>query len=444
MANWMTSWAKGSWSGRGQAETGDLAFELTCECGQRHEGMRRRRYQQILCKDCGSLLFVLPANTYPPPPEKRKKKPTEQRRRDRQQAEAAARGETLSDSMMEMPAYAADRLESVWHRTGQRLRQDAALKADQFAAWSRRRAVATKDWFTKTKLIVLGLVAVMIAAGLWQLRSASRQAAERQFLEQGPAGFEAFAAGDVAEAAQLFALARDGVDTLGLDTPEADAVRIAAREAEALAKLSFQSLPEVIEDLPPGSFRGGVWTDAVRRRVGSAWFVWEGPVVKNRLPLPIRIDGRKVILDVSNLPVIQRLPDEADIVVLAVQMDTLERTEDAYRVRFRPDTAFLWHSLATYERLGIPFEFGHERGRVKQLLKTQRSWTGAAADPFARPVDALDDDEEFAGDGFGDEPGDAAADALLTGEATDVIDDDANDDTNDDANDDTNDDGADE
>jgi len=57
-------------------------FEVHCECGQKHGGIRRSRQQHLVCKTCGSSLFVLPHDTYPPPHvpkssgKKRKRKPS--------------------------------------------------------------------------------------------------------------------------------------------------------------------------------------------------------------------------------------------------------------------------------------------------------------------------------------------------------------------------------
>lgn len=40
-------------------------FEISCECGQAHTGVRRSRHQHIVCKSCGVSLFVLPKDIYP-------------------------------------------------------------------------------------------------------------------------------------------------------------------------------------------------------------------------------------------------------------------------------------------------------------------------------------------------------------------------------------------
>ena len=52
---------------KGSAEETPQPFELQCECGVRHAGLRKKAPQRIVCRECGSSLFVLPRDVYPTP-----------------------------------------------------------------------------------------------------------------------------------------------------------------------------------------------------------------------------------------------------------------------------------------------------------------------------------------------------------------------------------------
>ena len=411
------------WAGRKAAAAEAQPFAIDCECGQPHTGERRRRYQQIICKECGTALFVLPSNPYPPPPYPKSKQPTERRRRDRQLDEAAAR-ESLSDSVMELPVMAADRFGSFWRR----LVGAASRGVGGTLRSVGRTGRGFVDWFTPVKLAVLTLVAVMIAAGTWQVLRSVRQHHQTIVRDLAPDAARAWEEGDIARAAALYGEVAASADYLKLDTPEAGAARVLGRELNVLANLSFETLPEVIEALPEAAFgsdakdddakddgieeekddaKDGEPDDAVQlsdaylARLARTWFVWEGPVVRGQLPLPVTIRGQPVRLLADDLPALAAMPDDADEIVLAMQVAGVERSGRGWTVRFDPDTAFLWASIGTYEKLGIPYEFGHERSRVKALLKAQRSWAGAGDDPL--PGDAggndADGNEEVTADG---------------------------------------------
>lgn len=71
MAGWLTRLA---FPGSG-APDAPQPFQVTCECGLDHSGLRRKTSQQIICRTCGAALFVLPKNVYPSPADARFKRP---------------------------------------------------------------------------------------------------------------------------------------------------------------------------------------------------------------------------------------------------------------------------------------------------------------------------------------------------------------------------------
>ena len=64
MAGWLT---KAAGAFRGEQPEQPAPFEVVCQCGVQHSGVRRRKPQRIICRACGTALFVLPRDGYPPP-----------------------------------------------------------------------------------------------------------------------------------------------------------------------------------------------------------------------------------------------------------------------------------------------------------------------------------------------------------------------------------------
>ena len=382
-------------------------FDLTCECGQTHTGPRRRRHQQILCRECGSTLFVLPISPYPPPPERPKKKPTEARRRQRQ-AEA---GDSISDSMREMPALAADRFGSWWHGLVVGIGGGFARLATGTADRIGRTGRAIWRQFTLINGIVAALLLVIGAAAAFMVEQRQRATAEATYREQTAAAEAALDDENIGAAAIALAEATAAADRLGLDDDPATRVRIAARELTAITNLSPETLPELLADLATRAFPNGHWAGPDARRLGRRWHVWEGPVVGGTLPMPLPVEGMSVELRVDDLPAVDRIEGDGPV-VLAVQVADVARDEDSWTVRFDPDTAFLWQSMTTYRELGIPFTFGHEEARVRELLKRQAAWNGTPIEAFEEDAGRQDAGQDDAGQ---DDAGDA--DTANSGEA---------------------------
>ena len=67
MSNWIS---KATNAFQGDDSSSAQAFELSCDCGQKHSGIRRQKWQRIVCRSCGGSLFVLQRDPYPPPKER--------------------------------------------------------------------------------------------------------------------------------------------------------------------------------------------------------------------------------------------------------------------------------------------------------------------------------------------------------------------------------------
>ena len=402
----------------------EQSFALDCECGQQHTGQRRRRPHTIVCNTCGAALFVLPANPYPVPPEpQRKPRKGPPRRKD------TAPGESLSDSMAELPAATADRVGSFVRRataaTTGSLRRSVRSAGRHIAAATR----ATQEFLSNpVTLVILGLLLVMGVSSAWMVRRSLRESAMATYRSRSEAGFRAFAEGDLSTAADDLMAAARAAERLGWPDDEADPserhevarVRVAARELHALTHLLIDPLPDLLRKLADDPFPEGRWSPEAARRYDDGWIVWEGPLTPGQIDVPTDIDGRTLRLDLSNLAFLAELPPDDDArvpeAIFAGQLASITREPGRYTIRLQPETAFLWQSMQTYEELGIPFDFTHSRAIVQQRLKRQAAVNGLPIEVFPGE-DADNGPGEDLGDESPEEPAAASAAARAANEA---------------------------
>jgi len=97
----MSGWLSRLTSSGAAAADEPQPFQVNCECGVGHSGLRRKVSQRIICRTCGSALFVLPKNIYPAPTAQKKKKesaaPPPVDPYDRDPADVAERDATTTD-----------------------------------------------------------------------------------------------------------------------------------------------------------------------------------------------------------------------------------------------------------------------------------------------------------------------------------------------------------
>lgn len=374
-------------------------FAVVCECGQEHEGIRRRRHLQIVCNECGAALFVLPASPYPPPPHrkpKRRGKPSRERlAEDRAVAEPGDRPDSLSDSVLEIPVHTADRIGAAWHRFVSRLTGGV------------RGAIAAVGRFiraqlTPVRLAIAAVILVMAGSAIWTVRSGQIETATRNYERGREDGLRFVEQESFADAAAAFELAAQSADALGLDDAEATAVRIAARELRAATDLSTDSLVTLLGSLQDDEFEDGRWSDINRIRYGDGWHVWEGPVDGRLIRLPIRVGERAVAIDASAAALAPARGSE-DTVIFAGRLREAIREGGRIVLRFEPDSVFLWQLLTTYRQLGVPIDYAHDEAGVVRTLRRQAEWNGTPVDPFGDFVDGEGEEAEVGVDGQSDD-----------------------------------------
>ncbi len=426
------------WFSRSGPSTFDEApqpFELSCECGTTHTGLRRRVFQRVVCHTCGKSLFLLPKDVYPRPqsPKKRSRKRT-------------SADPLLDVQEIVMPADPAEQDHSSeekpsWKSRHQRRRENRQSAADdvpveQLVSASDEKlppSIPSKekkprrefgqqswlgrvlDWWTPLKMTVVAISAVLVATFWWSIHHRRIEQAQRELNPAVEAGFTALERGDLETAHQELTRAVAALDVIGTSDHYAAQVRQVHRETTALSNLLAVSLIEIVEEadalveqemarrkslpskgeedqeLPP---LDADWQHRFGGLYRGAWIVLEGPVEKKKGPEP----SWQVHFPVAIGPRQRSVEFHADFKVwttvgkstseptwiLAGPLKSCYLSEDGKRwvVELDQESGLLWANMATYRMLGFPFGPWHPLEEVRQQLDRQRELLKLEPLPF--------------------------------------------------------------
>lgn len=174
-------------------------FSIRCVCGTVAQGMRQPEFQIVTCSVCSESLLVFPTNPLPipEPPVKKKKK--------------GGKGKGLP-AAPKVPV-------------GERLR-NAALAVPRGVA----ARLPPREWFSRTRLAVIGSLLFLVLAVGWQIRSNRRQWLRDELGPRAFRGLQALADGELDDSRENLAVAVRALDTLGEPFAEEMKVRQAYRE----------------------------------------------------------------------------------------------------------------------------------------------------------------------------------------------------------------------
>lgn len=383
MSEWLT---RATDALRGEKDPEPQPFELDCDCGTRHSGVRRRKYQRIICRSCGSALFVLPYNSYPPPlaPQPKKK-----RKRKRQKSS----GDTAGGVMSAEAAVTAGRALASRAVTG--VSEASAQVAARTTAAGRglghrvsASGKAVVRFWTPFRLVLLGMCVVIGATAFLTLHSRSDDAAITRLKQSEEAGREALGAGDVPAACEQFEVAVAALDQLGRQTdPLACDIRQLYRETKAMRDLLPSSVFKVVNEADEALDDGQLdeFDQQFRLRDRHRWIVLEGPVTRvggstegghYRIDVPAALgDHARTVVIAGRLPALDVLKfrDSRREVILAGQLRSCELSGDrlSWVLRLEPETAFLWSNVQNYTALGLMLDDPERVAAVHRILSTQ-------------------------------------------------------------------------
>jgi len=370
MSGWLTK-AAGAFRGE-QPEQPD-PFEVVCECGVRHSGLRRRKPQRIICRACGTALFVLPRDSYPtplaPPPKKRRRKSSE--------AEDSTAFQQVATNVFQASEKVGRSAAHVGMGVGARLR-----------TW----VLAFLALWTPLRLVMLGSVAVCGATAAYVLLSDRSEQTVAELKTANEAARKFLKDRQMVAAREQLAAAVVALDKLDRrDDALAREIRQLHREVGAISDALPISPLQVVVEADAAYEQGGgeKWQDTFRTQYRNRWMIMDGFVQRqsdgpdrgqSTISLPLRIGPTRRSVSLNfELPDLDRLtkgkPREA---VFAVQLTDCDLSADrrTWKLRVNPQSAFLWGTLENYEAAGFTFGTPDERLRLEKTLTAQRRVMG--------------------------------------------------------------------
>ena len=417
-------------------------FEVDCECGQRHQGVRRKHHQHIVCTSCGASTFILPRDIYPPPLEpqrastKRPKTVVTEEDPDVQLPEAEPddpfesksvfRPEPKSKRDKSLPAPRPTRRKK---RKRQREEQEARSSGKKKAAagpsgpelltrigqWTSTKTAAGwsafRSFWTPFRTVAFALVSVAVLTVGIGVRQAMLTRAVQVAERKAESGMLAVREENWAEARRDLGEATSALDLLGRSDPEAEEVRQFYRESLALTRLSPATLFELLERAHTSwddEEDPDKWADSFSPRFRGEWFVFSGnfrqipsgtgskTVWTLTLPWAPGITGPVALqIDCQGLSELPPTPQGTPAVVGAPLERVLPPNEDrGWTLIFSPRESFLWANFATYRHLGFEFDAVRTEEVLKDQLRRQAQVIGlpSAESLAANVLDDADSD----------------------------------------------------
>ena len=391
MSNWISKATKAL---QGDDSSSPQTFELWCDCGQKHSGVRRQKWQRIVCRACGGSLFVLHRDPYPPPkerPEPRRDKPLS----GTEVEDEAELAPPVDEAVDEYAVVEPPRRE----RPGPKIQPAERPKrtpATVVVAPS-LAPPATQRGFWKPFRVIIAIIALLgSVTGYLVYQSSQRSAAERSLKDSIDKIKDSILRGEWVEARNQLAIAVAAVDRLGRDDDDAQRYRQQLRETTAMTSLLAQPLSDLLLEASQAESGGEAELAAFQFKVKDQWLFMEGQAeplvsvkkssrVQYRIPLPLMIgrDNLPVEVVIVSTELSRRMAkSESETVVMAVQIQSIQISEDqsTWQIVAKPESAVLWVYRQTYQ--GIGYTAG-EADAVAATLTSQALSLGVKDDSKA-------------------------------------------------------------
>jgi len=365
----MSGWfSKTSSVFRRAAPEAEHPFQLACECGQVHRGLRRSRQLKLVCRECGATKFVLPRDVYPPPREARQEAAPPPSLPILKPIENEPKNETAAPAKKE-------RL-----RRPENKNEEAKNKEPELLVFS-----AKPKFWTPFRFVALGISLTCILIVYVLVRKQQRDYATQVLRTAGDEAAMSMAAGDWVAARERYSAAVNAVDTLGRDDEIARRYRQGLREMTVLTSLSNGSLLDLLNDAEKHADDSEAWNKRFAANYRDQWLVFETPIRRGAdengvdrweidFPLPIGKAFRSVnvLADLNVFSRLKRVSSDQPV-IFAAQLESckLSTNRESWNVVLRPETGFLWALPSTYLGLGFSFTEWHPRDAVVQILKSQ-------------------------------------------------------------------------
>lgn len=383
MSNWIS---KATGAFKGDDSSSPQAFELFCECGQKHSGMRRAKWQRIICRSCGGPLFVMQRDPFPVPKEMPQQSSAREGMEEIPVEDApdtrSSRAATAPSRPRREPVQVAG--------TPKRFVQTAVEKpasmsrSSQGGFWKQFRII----------IAVIGFAAVL--TGYLVYRSAQRAEAEKSLKGAIDKIHDAFLRSEWVEARNQLEIAVQSLSYLGREGPDATRYRQQLHETVAMTGLLSQPLGDVLEEAVKAQSEGETALRELQYRVKDQWLILDGQAQpqlsdskssrkKYVIPLPITVgaENRPVRIVVESAEFSRLMAkSETENVVIAIRIESITPSEDksAWEIIAEPESTVLWTDRVTYMGIGFTSE---EADSHQSVLAKQAEILGVTGEPHA-------------------------------------------------------------
>lgn len=336
------------------------AFNLFCECGQQHQGIRRQKWQRIVCRACGGSLFVLQKDPYPPPKERAEVKvapPTEVEADDEipleQEAivEKRAAREAITRPLLKPKPSPGESTPAKPH---------PEVVAAPSLALPNKRLVKP---FHIVILLILGIASLTVYG---VMRSSQKRRATTDLKESLDGIQNSINTGAWVDARNQLEIAVRAMEILDRSESDIAPYRQQLRETTAMTSLASQPVSDLLSEADKARTGGEEELRQFQFKVRGQYLFVEGPAqrqiidkaarVQHRVELPLGVGKQNlpvfVVLQSTDLARYLEKQETGDVIV-AAKIVSMEPTPQAWEIRTEPDSVVLWTSSRTYEGMGF-------------------------------------------------------------------------------------------
>ena len=385
MSNWISKATKAF---KGDDSSSSQTFELWCDCGQKHSGVRRAKWQRIVCRACGGSLFVLQRDPYPPPKERPEPRVSRTLEDPAVEEEAAA---TVDEyDIPDPPRRETPRpkpLPAVIESRPKRTLPPVV------AAPSLAPRKSPGGFWKPFRIIMVVIALLGLVTGFLMYQSSQRSAAERALKDSIDKIKDAILRGEWVEARNQLGAAVTAVDRLGRDDEDAHRYRQQLRETTAMTSLLSQPLSDLLTEADKAEAASEKDLATFQYKVQGQWLFIEGQAepllsaqkssrVQYRIPLPLLVGSANLPVEVVVVSAEMSrwmAKSESESVVVAVQVRSIQLSEDksTWQILAEPESAVLWAYRQTYLGIGYTAE---EADAVATTLASQAKSLGVKDD----------------------------------------------------------------
>lgn len=361
------------------------AFNLFCECGQQHQGIRRQKWQRLVCRACGGSLFVLQKDPYPPP------KIRAPIGRPTTPAEVEDEVPLENDAIVQKRAARAEVSRPKGLKASPRSTEAAPSKPQpELIAAPATTPPRSSKKSSPLKYIVLLLGLVLVVTVYAMFRSSQKNRATADLRDSIDLIAGAIDRGAWVEARNLLEKAVHAMEILGRSEPEIAGHRQQLREVTAMTSLLSVPIQELLDEADAAHTKGEEELRQFQYKARGQYLFVEGLAerhtddkstrVQHRIDLPMSVGQKsmnaQVVLESASLAHLLA-KQESRHVIVAAKIESIEPVGKTWEIHTETDSAVLWTSPKTFAGLGFSEP---ETEEVTDTLKQQAVSLGVSSD----------------------------------------------------------------